>query len=72
MEEDVQFITINDVCSRLGISRSSLWRLVKRDPTFPPKRFISNYQVAFLESEIKEWMLQHSKNKNRFKNNATI
>lgn len=67
LEKDLQFITNEEVCQRLGISRTSLWRLIQNDPTFPARRFISNYQVAFLESEIKEWMLNKSKIKNRFK-----
>jgi predicted DNA-binding transcriptional regulator AlpA len=40
----------------LGVSRTTLWRTVKKDPSFPKKRYISPNRVGFVEAEIHEWI----------------
>jgi len=44
------------ICKMLGISRTTLWRTAKNDPSFPKKRYISANRVGFVESEIHDWI----------------
>ena len=43
-------------CSEItGLSRTTRWRLEKKG-MFPPRRQISANAVAWLESEVRDWM----------------
>ena len=52
------FLTVRDLSDKIKISRSTIWRL-ERDGMFPRRRKISPGKVAWLKSEIEEWMKQH-------------
>ncbi len=50
-----RFITVEEVIDRVSISRTHLYRLIK-DGNFPKQVPIGQYKVAFLESEIEDWI----------------
>jgi prophage regulatory protein len=50
-----RLLRIADVQARTGLSRASLWRLVK-DKTFPAPVRISQRAVAWLSSELDGWI----------------
>lgn len=52
---DKRFISLRDVLSRVPISKTHLYRLINSGE-FPKPIRISQQRVAFLESEIEEWM----------------
>ncbi|QQQ52399.1 MULTISPECIES: helix-turn-helix transcriptional regulator [Pseudomonas] len=56
MQEHDKFLSTKTVCSTLSISRITLWRW-QRDGIFPPCRYIGPRRVAWLESEVKAWMV---------------
>jgi prophage regulatory protein len=51
----MKFIRIKEVLNRTGLSRSVLYAKVA-DQTFPQSFPLSGTTVAWLESEIKEWI----------------
>jgi len=40
---------------RVGLSRTSIWRL-ERKGQFPPRRRLSDNAVAWLEDEVAQWV----------------
>jgi prophage regulatory protein len=44
-----------EVVDRTGLGRTTLWRWEK-EGRFPPRRRIGNGTVAWLESEVEEWI----------------
>lgn len=46
-----------DVAKKIGVSRTTLWRL-ERDGRFPPRRRISENVVAWSEEDIDEWLAE--------------
>lgn len=44
------------VCASLSLSRTTLWRLTRRDPEFPKAVRISGNRIAFRASEIHAWV----------------
>jgi prophage regulatory protein len=44
-----------EAARRIGLSKSSLWRMVK-DGEFPRPRRLSTHAVGWLESEIETWL----------------
>jgi prophage regulatory protein len=49
-------IRIQEVCNKLSVSRTSLWRL-SRQPGFPkPINLGGSRMVVFLEAEIDAWL----------------
>ena len=53
--ENRPFLTIKEVSKLLGISVSTINRLIKRKE-FPPKRKISARRIVFMKYEIQEWI----------------
>lgn len=51
MEPKNRLLRPKEVVARLGISRSTLWRL-ERSKEFPARRQISKNAVGWLESEV--------------------
>ena len=49
------FLTIKEVSKLLGISVSTINRLIKRGE-FPPKKQLSPRRFAFMKYEIEEWI----------------
>ena len=53
--ENRPFLTINEVSKLIGLSVSTINRLVKKGD-FPPKINISQRRMVFMKSEIDEWI----------------
>ena len=53
--ENRPFLTIKEASELLGISVSTINRLVKRRE-FPPKRKISPRRMVFMKYQIQEWI----------------
>ncbi len=53
--ENRPFLTIKEVSKLLGISVSTINRLIKKGE-FPPKRKISPGRTVFIKDEIIEWI----------------
>ncbi len=60
-EENRPFLTIKEVSELLGISVSTINRLIKRRD-FPAKVKISSRRMVFIKSQIEEW-IENKKNK---------
>ena len=52
-----RFISIAEVLDRVGFSRTHLYRKINAG-TFPKPVPLGPHKVAFLESEVEEWMDQ--------------
>tara|TARA_B100000700_G_scaffold189815_1_gene209241 strand:+ start:78063 stop:78296 length:234 start_codon:yes stop_codon:yes gene_type:complete len=53
------FLRANDVCGRIGCSRSQLYNYLEQDPTFPrPFKDGDSKQAKnfWVESEVEDWM----------------
>ena len=48
-------ITEKTVCEITGLSRTTIWRL-QREGSFPIRRAISPGKVAWLKSEVEQWI----------------
>ncbi|MNT91593.1 Prophage CP4-57 regulatory protein (AlpA) [compost metagenome] len=51
----LRVIRIQDVCSKIALSRTSLWRLCKQTD-FPKPIHLGGRVAGFLEHEIDEWL----------------
>src|SRR5207249_288628 len=50
-----RLISFREVAQRVGLSRSSVWRM-ERAGRFPQRRRLSENRVAWWEPEIEEWL----------------
>ena len=53
--ENRPFLTIKEVSNLIGLSVSTINRLVKKGD-FPPKINISQRRMVFMKSQIQEWI----------------
>ena len=53
--ENRPFLTIKEVSKLIGLSVSTINRLVKKGD-FPPKVKISSRRMVFMKKEIEEWI----------------
>lgn len=53
-----------EVCDRTGYSRQSLWRL-ERAGSFPARLRLGANRVAWLESDIDEWLAERIAERDR-------
>ena len=60
--ENRPFLSIKEVSELLGISVSTINRLIKRGE-FPPKIKISPRRIVFMKNDINEWIKKIEKNK---------
>ena len=56
-----QLLNIKDVIEYTGLSRSSIYEMINEDsdrydPTFPKKVQLSKVRVAWVASEVAEWI----------------
>ncbi len=49
------FMRFKELRQRVGLSRTSIWRL-ERKGQFPPRRRLSDNAVAWLEDEVAQWV----------------
>ena len=54
-QENRPFLSIKEVSELLGISVSTINRLIKRGD-FPPKIKISPRRIVFMKKQIQEWI----------------
>lgn len=52
---DDRIISAHDLVARLSLSRSTLWRLVRRGELPRPLR-LSPGRVGWLESDVRKWL----------------
>jgi prophage regulatory protein len=50
-----RFLSLREVREMIGVSAATLWRW-QREGRFPRRRLISRGRVAWLASEVAEWM----------------
>ena len=50
-----RFVRQTEVCERTGLARTTIWRL-ERAGKFPGRRRVTDSSVAWLESELTEWI----------------
>jgi len=46
-----RFLTQHQVCERVGLSRSTIYKMMSKG-TFPPSHKITEYAIRWLESDI--------------------
>ena len=51
----MRFMRFKEVRQRVGLSRTSIWRL-ERKGQFPPRRRLSDNAVAWVEEEVDQWV----------------
>lgn len=59
------FIRLSEVIKRTGISRTTIYRLINKN-SFPLPIKISEKMIAFIESEVNDWienLINSSRNK---------
>ena len=56
MSETKLLITSREVCKRLSISRTTLWKWKQEFPDFPKGIRVSQVKTLFKASEIEAWV----------------
>ncbi len=51
----MRFLRIEEVITKVGLSRPTIWRL-ERSNEFPRRRQLGKNSVAWVEDEIEKWM----------------
>ena len=54
-DPSARLLRLPAVCTRVGLGRSTVWRMMK-DGTFPKPRRLSTHAVAWLEADVNEWV----------------
>ncbi len=62
-------ITTQEFCKQIGLSKTTLWRLSKKDKNFPKAVFILNKKL-FRQSEVTEYIYSLEKAERGFNNLA--
>jgi prophage regulatory protein len=55
IDPSTRLIRLDAVCTRIGLGRSTIWRMTK-DGEFPQPRRLSTHAVAWLEADVNEWV----------------
>ena len=55
MKRKESFLRTKDVIEKVQLSRATIWRL-ENEGLFPQRRRIGPHAVAWLESEVEDWM----------------
>lgn len=55
IEPSTRLIRLDAVCTRIGLGRSTIWRMTK-DGEFPKPRRLSTHAVGWLEADVNEWV----------------
>lgn len=56
-EITMRFLRINEVRERIGLGRTSIYKMVN-EGTFPKPVRVLGKKVAWIDSEVDEWMMQ--------------
>lgn len=52
----MRLLRTQEMMERIGLSRTTIWRLERSDPDFPARRRIGAGAVGWLESEVDRWI----------------
>jgi prophage regulatory protein len=52
---NIRLLRFSEVQAKVGLSRTTLWRL-EREHQFPKRKRIGKNSVGWLESEVDEWI----------------
>ncbi len=55
MRKDMKFLRMKDVCERVGLGRTTVWRLTK-EGKFPASHLLGSRSIGWLESDVEKWM----------------
>lgn len=60
----VRLVRLPEVEHQIGMSRSTIYKLLKTDPTFPQRRYINGNKsmMVFSESEVQNWIAAQTEN----------
>lgn len=47
-----------ELAAFLGVSKNTIWKLKREDPTFPPGKKIGRQRTRWTKSSVLEWMAQ--------------
>lgn len=53
----MQILKIKQVCKKIGMSRATVYRLLKIDQTFPKPLKLGLAAIGWLESDIEAWLI---------------
>lgn len=53
---DYKLLSIKEIMEMFGISKSTFYRLVRNDPTFPKPVSLGDRRQAFKSSDIDAWV----------------
>lgn len=70
MVNDNRYYTMHEVCSRLGVSKSTLFRWIKKDPDFDAQYRDRNGWRLYSEDEIERLDEAYNRLYPRYSNNA--
>lgn len=51
-----RFLTVKDTALKFKVSKSSLYRLIRGDPTFPSRNIGNKKKFVIRESDLTEWL----------------
>lgn len=53
----MQILKIKQVCKKIGMSRATVYRLLKIDPSFPKPLKLAASAIGWLEADIEAWLI---------------
>ena len=56
--DDKLVVTVSDAVKLLSISRPTLYRYIKKDPTFPKAIHLTEKKVVFRVEALKDWLVK--------------
>lgn len=56
----IRVLRMKQVSERTGLSRSTVYELMKHDPTFPSKVRLSARTTGLLESDLETWIMSRT------------
>lgn len=56
MSDDVHYLDLKTVCSRIGVSRATLYRMIDRG-SFPKSRQLGPNSVRWRSDEVTAWIM---------------
>ena len=60
----VRIIRLSEVIKKTGLSRSTIYTLIKEDNEFPKQIPLASRSMGFLESEVNAWIAYKAANRN--------
>lgn len=64
------FLRLKDVCQLIGLSKTTVWELSKRDPEFPKPVKLTSQCTAWRADELDAWI--ESRERVQFKGGAHV